>query len=118
MQTLLIIDDDPILLRTMRALLKEKYNVFITTSSNEAISILSRHTPDVILLDYDMPELNGLQTLNLIRENDDYVNIPAIFLTGTEDQKILSILQEHSIGILQKPVKENVLSQMLAKCLN
>jgi len=117
MNKLLIIDDDPILLRTMRALLKDKYTILITTSPNEALSIIEKHSPELILLDYDMPVLNGLQTLELIRENHNYDNIPVIFLTGTEDISILEKLQQKSIGTLKKPVKENELSDLISKHL-
>ena len=117
MKTLLIIDDDPILLRTMRAMLKEKYTVFITTTAKEALSIMDKHIPDLILLDYDMPVLNGLQTLELIQENKAYNSIPIVFLTGTEDSSILEILTSKSKGILQKPVRENTLFEMITRFL-
>jgi len=112
---ILIIDDDPILLRTIRALLKEKYTVFITTSPKEAMSLLERHTPDIILLDYDMPAQNGLQTLELIRENENFDNIPVIFLTGSEDTILLDRLKKCSAGILQKPVRESELSEFISQ---
>lgn len=82
---ILIVDDDPVMLRTMVNILKDTYRTTVAKSGTAAISLLGTQKPDLILLDYLMPVCDGLQTLQMIRSEENTKNIPVFFLTGVSD---------------------------------
>ncbi|MBQ0003190.1 MAG: response regulator [Treponema sp.] len=82
---LLIVDDDTIFLRTLMNFFKDKYRVSVAKSGAEALASLEKVSPDLILLDYEMPVTNGPQTLQMIRQNKDFEKVPVFFLTGVSD---------------------------------
>ena len=79
---ILVVDDDAIFLRTMMNWLKETYRVSVVKSGPAAITFLEGHVPDLILLDYEMPDCDGLETLKMIRALDSCKDVPVVFLTG------------------------------------
>ena len=88
-QHLLVVDDDPIYLRTMMNWLKQDFSVSVVKSGRDAIDFLSKELPDLILLDYEMPVMDGAKTLEKIRSKPQYQNIPVIFLTGVTDSSMV-----------------------------
>lgn len=84
-KTILLVDDDAIVLRTITNYLKDYFKVFVAKSGTAAISFLAKEIPDLILLDYEMPVCNGVQTLQMIRSEEAYKHIPVFFLTGVSE---------------------------------
>ncbi|MBQ7170497.1 MAG: response regulator [Synergistaceae bacterium] len=84
-RTLLLVDDDAVMIRTLREGLSTSYKVLPANSGANALKILARAKPDLILLDYEMPEMNGPQVLEALRANPDTANIPVMFLTAKND---------------------------------
>ena len=84
-RTLLLVDDDAVMIRTLREGLSTSYKVLPANSGANALKILSRAKPDLILLDYEMPEMNGPQVLEALRANDEMAKIPVMFLTAKSD---------------------------------
>ncbi|MEE0886116.1 MAG: response regulator [Treponema sp.] len=82
---ILIVDDDSVMLRTMVNILKDSYKTTVAKSGTAAISLLGTQKPDLILLDYLMPVCDGLQTLQMIRSEENTKDIPVFFLTGVSD---------------------------------
>ncbi len=83
MSRILVADDDKDMLAlTERWLLREGYTVDTAVSGGEALDKLSGIRPDLILLDYRMPGMDGLQTLERIREDESNRDIPVIIRTG------------------------------------
>lgn len=100
---LLIVDDDPIFLRTLMNFFKDKYRVSVAKSGGEALGSLEKVSPDLILLDYEMPVTNGPQTLQMIRQNKTFENVPVFFLTGVSDpEQVKSALALKPEGYLLK----------------
>ncbi len=101
----LVIDDDPIMLKVIKELLREKYDVATAVSGRIGLKFLeSKHT-DLILLDYEMPIEDGPAVLAKIRANDKTKDIPVIFLTGiTDKEKIKKVLVMKPQGYLLKPI--------------
>ena len=64
---ILLVDDDPTFLKMLQGWLHEKYNITAVKSGMQAITYLANHTPDLILLDYDMPITPGPQVMEMIR---------------------------------------------------
>ena len=86
MNTILLIDDDEdMLAMTGRWLEKAGYSVTKATGGEEALSVLKGFKPDLILLDYAMPGMDGPATLAAIRALDELKNIPVLYRTGMDD---------------------------------
>ena len=102
--TVMMIDDDAGILRMTKTMLCGEFDMMLAPSGSKALKLLERKQPDVILLDYEMPEMNGLQTLAAIRENPAFARIPVIFLTGADTPDVLEKIQAaNSAGYLIKP---------------
>lgn len=115
---ILIIDDDPVMLRTMKHYLEEDYDVATALSGKIARKFLTNKHTDLILLDYEMPEENGTAVLKSLRENGDTNEIPIVFLTGVADTgKIQEVLSLRPQGYLLKPVDHDKLFQTIENIL-
>lgn len=114
---ILVVDDDTDQLLQIRELLREFYDVTLVRSGDDAFKFLKKKKPDLILLDYLMPEKNGSDVAKELRESEEYAEIPIIFLTGmTERNAILDILAElKPQGFIIKPVKK---SELVAKIID
>ncbi|MBO5566686.1 MAG: response regulator [Succinivibrio sp.] len=86
-RSILLVDDDPTFLKMMRSWLAEDYAVVPVTGGRQALQYLSKKQPDLILLDYEMPELDGPQVLESIRSQDTLKDIPVFFLTGVDSRE-------------------------------
>ena len=114
-RAVLLVDDDPALLKAVGAILKNDYAVSSVKSGREALRMLETgFAPDIILLDVDMPELNGFETLSLIREMEDMQDMPVMFLTGlTVPQAEVKGISSGAVDYITKPfVKEVLLARM------
>lgn len=82
-QLVLVVDDHPETLGMLtRTLELEGYDVAVATDGNSALALLEEHKPDLIVLDIVMPELDGFQVLNLLRQRS---KVPIIMLTGKRE---------------------------------
>ncbi len=100
---ILLVDDDVMFLQTMQSWLGMKYHVTVTKSGMQAITYIAAHTPDLILLDYDMPVTPGPQVLEMIKSEPNSAKIPVIFLTGKSDREsVESVLRLKPDGYLLK----------------
>jgi DNA-binding response OmpR family regulator len=83
MKKILIVDDEPNIVMTLEyAFKKQDFEVFIARDGSEALQILEVNAPDIILLDIMMPNVDGYQTLNYIKEQDSLKNTKVVFLTA------------------------------------
>lgn len=80
---ILIVDDEPNIVMTLEYTFKKQgFEVFIARDGSEALQILDTNTPNVVLLDIMMPNVDGYQTLNYIKNNDSLKNTRVVFLTA------------------------------------
>jgi len=104
---ILVVDDDPTMLRIMQNMLSKRYIVSVAASSSQAMMALSKARPDLILLDYDMPVVDGKMTLEMLRSEENTKNIPVVFLTGLSDQDhVGNVLSLQPEGYILKPPSE------------
>ncbi len=96
---ILIIDDDGTMLRMMKTWLSVKYHVYMASSGKIALTFLMQNQVDLVLLDYEMPVMNGPEVLKEIRNTPALKDIPVIFLTAKDDKE--SVMKVISL----KPVK-------------
>ena len=82
---IIVVDDNPVNLDLAESVLQADYRLTKLESGEALLSLLERTMPDMILLDIQMPGINGYDTLKKIREYEEYRSIPVIFLTGQND---------------------------------
>ena len=111
---ILVVDDDPIMLKTVKEQLHNDYDVGMAINGKIAMKFLERKRTDLILLDYEMPGENGPAVLSKIRENDELKDIPVVFLTGVSDRdKIKEAIVLRPQGYLLKPIDHNKLMETI-----
>ena len=111
---ILIVDDDPVMLRTTKSLLDDLYEVSIAPSGEKCLMMLDRKHFDLILMDYEMPEMDGRATLEKIRKSSEYSNIPVIFLTGIKDRAHIQAIigLKPAAYMLKPPVKDKLVAEI------
>ncbi|MBR1672663.1 MAG: response regulator [Fretibacterium sp.] len=93
-KSILIVDDDPTALRSMKSLLAARYKIYVANSGMNAITILAKNHVDLILLDFEMPVINGPKVLEMISSDPSAANIPVMFLTSKGDKRsIMEVLR-------------------------
>ncbi len=115
---ILVVDDSPIMLKTLKENLRDDYNIATAISGKVALKFLEKKKTDLILLDYEMPEESGPVVLEKIRGNDAIKDIPVIFLTGVTDSgKIKEALVLKPQGYLLKPINREKLLEAITRVL-
>ena len=113
-KSILIVDDDPTYLITVREWLKEEYKVSMANSGLQAIKWLAKNKVDLILLDYEMPITSGAQVLEMLRNEEETRSIPVMFLTGKGDKEsVMAVVALRPEGYLLKNVKKEELREKL-----
>lgn len=113
---ILVIDDSAVLLRSVKSILDKDYDVFVATSGEKGIQTAKKKQPDLIILDYQMPEMDGKQTLEEIRKNEEIKDIPVMFLTGVADKEhITMVLGLNPVGYQLKPIAQDKLLAEIEK---
>ncbi|MBQ9991451.1 MAG: response regulator [Lachnospiraceae bacterium] len=117
-KSILAVDDSGILLRSVKAMLEKAYDVMVANSGMAAIKQAKKKVPDLILLDYEMPEWDGKRTLEEIRNDEELKDIPVVFLTAVSDKShIMAVLNLRPSGYLLKPIDQQVLLDTIEKAL-
>ena len=111
MKSIIIIDDDVAMLRLMNKCLAG-YQVATAINKTIALKFLEKRQVDLILLDYEMPEQNGVELLKELRQKPEMKQIPVIFMTGTDSTDSISQMKSmEPQDLLEKPItKERLLS--------
>lgn len=81
-QTILVVDDEPFFREILKDTLQDKYEVVAAASGSEALSIIRKSKPDLILLDVEMPDKNGIEICRELKEDFATRDIPVILLTA------------------------------------
>ena len=100
---ILVVDDSGAMLRNVKGWLEGKYKVILANSGAMAIKYLALDKPDLILLDYEMPVVDGRQVLEMIRSEIDFADVPVIFLTSKGDREsVMNVMSLKPEGYLLK----------------
>ncbi|GHV03827.1 hypothetical protein AGMMS50229_03850 [Campylobacterota bacterium] len=101
---IMLVDDNPTNLINGVQVLSEKYSVFTAPSAKKMFALLEKHRPDLLLLDIEMPEMNGYEAIKLLKESEEFREIPVIFLTAkSEASNELDGLSMGAIDYITKP---------------
>ncbi len=99
MSTILVVDDTALAREAVSKLLEyEGFKVLRAEHGRDAWAMMYDHTPDLVLLDLMMPEMDGVTLLRMIRRSDRWENLPVVVLTGaSDDQKLIQRARELKI---------------------
>jgi len=113
------IDDSPVILRSVSSLLSSDYKVYMLANSTMLEKTLSQIKPDLFLLDYRMPDINGFELVPIIRRYSTHKDTPIIFLTseGTVDNLSVAI-KLGACDFIVKPFQPNILREKIARHIN
>jgi len=116
---ILAVDDNPSILKSVNYLLKDKYVVRTLTKPEQTTGLLSMITPDLFLLDYNMPVINGFDLVKEIRELPTHRDTPIVFLTSEGSIDNLTVaLHLGARDFIVKPIDENILREKIAEAVN
>lgn len=115
---ILIVDDDPIMLKMLKEHLHDDYDVATAINGKIAMKFLENKSTDLILLDYEMPGENGPAVLEKIRAKKSLDGIPVVFLTGVSERgKIQEALALKPQSYLLKPIDREKLLETISTVL-
>jgi putative two-component system response regulator len=109
-ELIMLVDDNPANLRIGKNVLSEKYRVATAPSAEKMFNLLENNIPEIILLDIDMPEMNGYEAIKVLKSKPETKDIPVIFLTArTESGDELEGLSLGAIDYIGKPFQPPLL---------
>lgn len=104
------VDDSGIVLKMLIKVLGEKYDLHAFSGGRRALQFLRDRTPNLIILDIDMPEINGYEMLQMIKEREHLKNVPVIFLTSNNDKShVVKAVAGGAKDYVVKPIDEEIL---------
>ena len=115
---ILIIDDDPTYAGMVRTWIKDFYKTDILTSGKQVLMFLNKKKVDLILLDYEMPVMNGTQVFKMLRRDSLTADIPVVFLTGVGSaDEVKQVLALKPDGYILKSTTREQLLEYLQETL-
>jgi PleD family two-component response regulator len=114
--SILAVDDSPVILNSVSSVLSSYYKVYTLPKPLELVKVLQKLTPELFLLDYQMPELSGFDLIPIIRSMPEHADTPIIFLTsiGTLDN-VTAALALGASDFVVKPFDPEILREKISK---
>ncbi|MBP5384766.1 MAG: response regulator [Lachnospiraceae bacterium] len=114
-KSILVVDDDAVMLRTLKESLSQNYKVYTANSGMNAIQLLMKTKVDLILLDYEMPVVKGPQVMEMLRSDPLMKDIPVMFLTAKSDRhSVTEILNLNPENYLLKSLPQKSIVTAIA----
>lgn len=108
-QRILVIDDNPEIIRVLTHLLSDYAEISFATSGNRGLVLASQLKPDLILLDMELPDTNGLALFYLLKADPMLTNIPVLFVTGGDSTELeVTVLEAGAMDYLTKPLRPQI----------
>jgi len=106
---LLLVDDQPVNIQTLYQIFADDHEVFMATSGEQALALCRDKQPDLVLLDVIMPDMDGLETCQRLKEDADTADIPVIFVTSQNSpEEETHGLEVGAVDFISKPVNPAV----------
>lgn len=115
------VDDSGIILKMLTKVLGDKYEVHAFSTGKRALQFLKEkdRKPDLIILDIDMPEINGYEMLQMIKEKDHLEQVPVIFLTSNSDKShVVKAVAGGAKDYVVKPIDEEILMEKVSSLID
>lgn len=109
-RSIVAVDDSRIVLQSLEGILGDSYDFRGFSKVERALSYLEQFPPSLIILDIDMPEVNGYEMMEMIREKEELRNIPILFLTSNNERD--NVLKAAAYGVddyAVKPIEKEIL---------
>jgi putative two-component system response regulator len=114
MKRILVVDDNMASLKQIGAQLSGSYQISLSKSGPQAVKICGQTHPDLVLLDIEMPEMDGFQINAALKGDPELCRIPVIFLTGSHDASTeVRALKSGAVDYITKPAEKNILLHRL-----
>lgn len=114
---ILVVDDDTMNLARTRIILSREYEVLLAESGRQALDLLAKEQIDLVLLDIDMPEMDGIETF--ARMKTIAPKVPVIFLTASgQEEDVFSAIRLGAVNYLKKPFVPRELLKRVARELD
>ena len=118
MKTILVVDDNKLSLATAKKVLSDEYKVIPVMKGQQALTYLENGKCDIILLDINMPEMDGFEVLERMREMEQCSGIPVIFLTADKDADTeIRCFKEGASDFIAKPFIPDVMLSRIGRIL-
>lgn len=115
---ILVVDDAALILRRIKQMLEPEYQVILANSGEKALNVLSQNDIDFVLLDYDMPGMDGREVFEEILAKEETQNIPVVFLTSIAERKrIIDVLKRKPFGYILKPPASDKIKSIIEEAL-
>lgn len=119
MKNVLIVDDSKTILKTAKLILQDKYEIYLANSGKMAIDILGKKDIDIVLMDVDMPELDGIETVRIIRGMEKVNDVPVVFFTALASKEVVARCKEVGMkGYVLKPYRPEELIDTIKAVIN
>ncbi|TAN70405.1 MAG: response regulator [Methylobacter sp.] len=117
--TIMVVDDDDLMRKAFRTVLvEENYELMFAVGGIEALSLLRKRRPDLILMDMMMPGIDGLETIRRIKSDEQFSTIPIIMVTGNSEKTVVTnCLKAGAAGFVVKPFNRKTLLDKIRKFL-
>lgn len=117
MQTVLVVDDEFGVAEVLQSMLEDEgYRVATAINGKQALARLAELTPDLIMLDYMMPIMDGAQTLAAIRKDKAFAGTPVIMMSSLEEASVRETCTDYN-SFLRKPFRAMAVVKMVAELL-
>jgi len=118
-KTVFLIDDNETNITVAEEALTKQYRVISLSSAEQMFAALEKFTPDLILLDIEMPQMSGFEAMKRLKANSAYTEIPVIFLTSCTDAASEAYgIELGAVDFIMKPFSEPVLMNRIKNHLN
>ncbi len=118
-EKILIVEDNPLNMRLLKMVLRaENYTLLMAADGEEALNMAMREQPDLIIMDIQLPKMNGLEVTRKLRETSVFSHTPIIAITayamkGDKER----IIESACDAYLSKPISTRELPEMIAEML-
>jgi CheY-like chemotaxis protein len=119
--TVLVVDDDQMIRSVVRIALQRvnDWTVIEAENGSVGVSVAADELPDVILLDFQMPRMDGAQTIAALKGNPETSRLPVIFLTAKTGRRARGAYEQMgAVGTIEKPFDPLVLGEQILQLLN
>lgn len=108
--TVLVVDDEPLNIETIAAVLQPEYRVLFTTKGANVLKMAEENCPDLILMDVVMPDMDGYSICRELKESQIAGNIPVIFVTAMNEEEYETTgFEAGGVDYITKPIKPFIL---------